>query len=82
MSRNCDVSIVLGDYLSSNSKRLYDNLKQKNDEVYFIEKPDDLSKIINNIKDKNKVMLVSSASTPSFIEDSVKNMLIKLGSSG
>ena len=82
VSRNCDVSIVLGDYLSSNSKRLYDNLKQKNDEVYFIEKPDDLSKIINNIKDKNKVMLVSSASTPSFIEDSVKNMLIKLGSSG
>ncbi len=68
-------AIVVGDYLSSNSRRLFDKLKKIKDQIFFIEKPQDINLIIDKIKDEKKIMVVSSSSTPSFIENKIINIL-------
>ncbi len=71
-------AIVIGDYLSSNSQRLFTNIKKITDDVFFIEKLDDLKNIVDKIKNEKRIMVVSSSSTPSFIEKEIIDFLSKI----
>jgi 4-hydroxy-3-methylbut-2-enyl diphosphate reductase len=65
-----DAAFVIGDEISSNAKRLYSTLKQ-NGRVYFIHSAADLRTTTFPFKDWRSVMVVSSASTPDYIEAEV-----------
>lgn len=71
-------AIVIGDRLSSNSQRLFNKLKKINNDVFFIEKKSDLENILNNIKNDKEIIVVSSSSTPSFIEKEIIDFLAKI----
>lgn len=71
-------TIVIGDKLSSNSQRLFMKLKNINENTFFIENKNDLLKIVDKIKYEKSIMIVSSSSTPSFIENEIAEFLSKI----
>ncbi len=75
MKKNKLKAIVIGDILSSNSQRLYKKLKEINEDVFFVEQKEDIYKFIDKIKSEKKIMVVSSSSTPSFIENQIVDLL-------
>lgn len=68
-------AIVIGDKLSSNSLRLFSKLKEVNNKIFFIENKEDLNNIMDEIKEEKEIMVVSSSSTPSFIEKEIIEIL-------
>ncbi|MFP4384212.1 MAG: 4-hydroxy-3-methylbut-2-enyl diphosphate reductase [Spirochaetia bacterium] len=77
LQASADAAFVIGDEISSNAKRLYNTLKQAG-KVYFIHSVDDLRIRQFPFKDWKKVMVVSSASTPDYIEAEVISFLQSL----
>jgi|GEM_PF-747028 4-hydroxy-3-methylbut-2-enyl diphosphate reductase len=79
-AKDTDLIIIIGDYSSSNSIKLYNFLKKLNHNSIFLENPDDIYQKINEINNLNKniitkIMIVSSSSAPSFLEDkTIKNL--------
>lgn len=71
-------AIVIGDKLSSNSQRLFLRLKTVNEDIFFIENINDLEKILDKIEKEEKILVVSSSSTPSFIENEIIKFLEKI----
>ncbi|MGL4561278.1 MAG: 4-hydroxy-3-methylbut-2-enyl diphosphate reductase [Brevinema sp.] len=69
-----DFTIVIGDPHSSNSKKLYQMLK-KDDTVIFTQNLVHLKEIKQNWDHINKVLVVSSTSTPVFIEKEIVEYL-------
>ncbi|MGL4387958.1 MAG: 4-hydroxy-3-methylbut-2-enyl diphosphate reductase [Brevinema sp.] len=69
-----DFTIVIGDSHSSNSKKLYQMLK-KDDTVLFTQNLHHLKEIKNAWDGINRVLVVSSTSTPKFIEQEIVDYL-------
>lgn len=62
LAANCDVILVVGDRSSSNTNKLFDLCKAKNDATYFIGSLADLKQI--NFPRSGRVGIVAGASTP------------------
>lgn len=78
LQQEVDFSIVIGDPNSSNSKKLYNILKQASDQTIFIKNLSHLrqeKKCWDNI---HKVLVVSSTSTPRYIEQEIVEYLEQL----
>ncbi|MBN2443391.1 MAG: 4-hydroxy-3-methylbut-2-enyl diphosphate reductase [Spirochaetales bacterium] len=67
----CDVSFVIGDPLSSNARKLYQRLLAASENVHFIEDAEMLKALSLPLSRYASALVVSSASTPVFIEDEV-----------
>jgi len=75
MQKQAEISFVIGDKLSSNANKLYKTLKRKNKNVFFIEDIKELKSLNLCLANYNIALVVSSASTPMFVE---KNILAYL----
>ncbi|OHD10743.1 MAG: 4-hydroxy-3-methylbut-2-enyl diphosphate reductase [Spirochaetes bacterium GWB1_36_13] len=70
-----DVSFVIGDPMSSNSKKLFNLLQKNHPETYFIEDLQALLELKLDLKKFHQAQVVSSSSTPDFIEKEVIHYL-------
>ncbi|MBN2531312.1 MAG: 4-hydroxy-3-methylbut-2-enyl diphosphate reductase [Spirochaetales bacterium] len=75
LQKSCDVSFVIGDTLSSNAHKLYQRLSKHSDNVHFIEDAGMLKSLTIPLQDYHSALVVSSASTPVFIENEVCRFL-------
>ncbi|MCQ2524943.1 MAG: 4-hydroxy-3-methylbut-2-enyl diphosphate reductase [Lachnospiraceae bacterium] len=71
LSQDCDVMIVIGDKLSSNSRKLYEICSSKCSRTYFVETVDDLKGILGNSVES--IGITAGASTPKYIIEEVQN---------
>ena len=76
--KQCDVGFVLGDPLSSNAKKLYQRLSAAFHNVHFIEDLEMLQSLSLPLQHYHSALVVSSASTPNFIEKEVRLFLEQL----
>lgn len=72
LSQKCEAVVVIGDRLSSNSKRLADVAKKYCDNVFFVQNVSELSHELDKF---NVVGVTAGASTPACIIKEVVNML-------
>lgn len=76
--KDADAIIVVGDQVSSNSKRLYEIAKTFHQDS-FVYMVSDVSELpIEQLKNKNHIAISSGASTPSNVIDEIYNVLISL----
>ncbi len=75
LQKQADISFVIGDKLSSNASKLFHLLYEADEHTYFIQNLEDLKSRNINLTDINKALIVSSASTPDFIEYEIKEYL-------
>jgi 4-hydroxy-3-methylbut-2-enyl diphosphate reductase len=69
LRKNADVTFVVGDKISANASKLYRLLSaEPGTPVYFVEDLAELASLRLDLPPGGKALLVSSASTPSFIE--------------
>ncbi|GAB4364091.1 MAG: 4-hydroxy-3-methylbut-2-enyl diphosphate reductase [Spirochaetales bacterium] len=73
-----DVTFVIGDRLSSNATRLYKTLRSLTPEVHFISTLEDLKSLGLDFSRWNTIQVVSSSSTPAFIEVEIVSYLESL----
>ncbi|MGL5253935.1 MAG: 4-hydroxy-3-methylbut-2-enyl diphosphate reductase [Brevinema sp.] len=73
LQKQADATVVIGDPHSSNSKKLFNILKEANEKTFFIRTAQDIPSL--PLDDVQTIMLVSSTSTPRFIEDAVHKAL-------
>jgi len=66
-----DVSFVVGDKHSSNANKLYRRLQETGEPCYFIRDLDELKALSLPLRDYKSAQVVSSSSTPSFIEKKI-----------
>ena len=71
LQKDVDFTIVIGDPTSSNSKKLYNILKNASEKTIFIQNLKHLQEQKNSWVDIKKVLVVSSTSTPLFIEKEI-----------
>jgi 4-hydroxy-3-methylbut-2-enyl diphosphate reductase len=71
LQKNADISIVIGDRLSSNAHNLFQALSRHKENVYLIEDVKALDAAAIPPGKYKKALVVSAASTPSFIEREV-----------
>lgn len=64
-----DATVVLGDKESSNAMKLFNNLHKINKKTYFASSTEELLKISEVLGDAESIQIVSSSSTPKFVED-------------
>jgi 4-hydroxy-3-methylbut-2-en-1-yl diphosphate reductase len=68
LQKNADITIVVGDRMSANANKLFDILKKNNDRTFFVKNIAHLTEL-GPISDGDKsALVVSSSSTPGFIE--------------
>ena len=76
--KDVDAIIVVGDQVSSNSKRLFEIAKAFHQDA-FVYMVSDVSELpLNELKNKNHIAISSGASTPSDVIDEIYNCLISL----
>ncbi|MBP7901284.1 MAG: 4-hydroxy-3-methylbut-2-enyl diphosphate reductase [Spirochaetes bacterium] len=68
-----DATIVLGDKESSNAMKLFNNLLERNENTYFASSTEELLNISKIIGNAESIQIVSSSSTPKFVEDEAIN---------
>ena len=73
-----DVTFVVGDRLSSNATKLYNTLRSQSPHVYFIGSLEDLKALKLDYSRWNTVQVVSSSSTPAFVEKEIVSYLESL----
>lgn len=73
-----DVTFVVGDKLSSNATKLYNTLRSRTSQVYFIGTLEDLKSLGLDFSKWNTVQVVSSSSTPAFVEKEIVSYLESL----
>ena len=71
LSSICEVMIVIGDKLSSNSRKLYEICQSKCKMTYFVETVDDLKGILD--QSVESIGITAGASTPKYIIEEVQN---------
>ena len=76
--KDVDAIIVVGDQVSSNSKRLFEIAKATHQNIYIamVSSKDELD--IDELRNKNHIAISSGASTPSDVIDDIYNLLITL----
>lgn len=75
LQKETDVSFVIGDRLSANANKLYKRLSADKREVHFIEDRRELEALGLPLTRYRRALVVSSASTPGFIEKDVVDFL-------
>ena len=75
LQKKADISFVVGDRLSSNANKLFNILKSADERVFFIKDLDDLLGLKLDYRGVENAMIVSSASTPEFIEKEIVEYL-------
>ncbi|SFB73801.1 4-hydroxy-3-methylbut-2-enyl diphosphate reductase [Brevinema andersonii] len=75
LQKDSDFTIVIGDPHSSNSKKLYTILKEADNNTIFVRNLDDLNNQKTDWQNINTVLVVSSTSTPQFIEQEIVRYL-------
>ncbi len=78
LQEQADITFVVGDKLSSNANKLFNILEEKSKKVYFISDLPGLVSLKPPLKECKRALLVSSASTPQFIEDEIREYLESL----
>lgn len=78
LQKEVDVTFVIGDKKSSNTKKIFDVLKNENQDTYFVEDLDSLIGLNLPLKKYNKAQIVSSSSTPAFIDSEIVEYLEKI----
>ncbi|MDK2817834.1 MAG: 4-hydroxy-3-methylbut-2-enyl diphosphate reductase [Spirochaetota bacterium] len=78
LQKDVDFTIVIGDPTSSNSKKLYAILKKASKNTIFIQNLIHLQQQGMSWNNINKVLVVSSTSTPLFIEKEIVDYLEKI----
>jgi 4-hydroxy-3-methylbut-2-enyl diphosphate reductase len=73
-----DVTFVVGDRLSSNANKLYDVLKRNNEGTYMVQDLSELTKLDLNLRTCRAAQVVSSSSTPTFVEQEIIQYLTTL----
>ena len=76
--KNVDAIIVVGDQVSSNSKRLFEIAKSFHKDAFVCMVSDVNELPLENLKNKNHIAISSGASTPSDVIDIIYNRLISL----
>ena len=78
LQKDVQISFVIGDRLSSNATKLFTRLYNSDTNTYFIEDLIELKKLKINLSSFDSALVVSSASTPSFVEKEVVEYLESL----
>ncbi len=76
LQEKADITFVIGDRISANANELYRKLKDNNRNTYFVE---DLAHLVSlglPLKNCNAALVVSSSSTPPFIEKETVDYLL------
>ena len=76
INKDCDLIIIVGDKMSSNSLKLYDIAKDNfpNSQVLMVHDLEDLKRY--NIEGKKKAAISSGASTPNYIVEEIHQYLL------
>ena len=69
LQNKVNATIVLGDKESSNAMKLFNNLLERNKNTYFASSTEELLQISRVIGNAESIQIVSSSSTPKFVED-------------
>lgn len=75
LQKEADVSFVIGDHISSNANKLYQKLRDGNDRTYLIQDLKELKTLQIPLSRYRTALIVSSASTPEFVEQEVTDYL-------
>jgi 4-hydroxy-3-methylbut-2-enyl diphosphate reductase len=78
LQAGADITFVIGDRISANANELYSKLKDKNANTYFIENLDELKALGLTLQDCRAALVVSSSSTPPFVEKETVDYLLAL----
>ena len=78
LQKEVDFTVVIGDPTSSNSKKLYNILKNASEKTIFIQNLKHLQEQKTSWLDIKKILVVSSTSTPLFIEKEIVTYLENL----
>jgi 4-hydroxy-3-methylbut-2-en-1-yl diphosphate reductase len=76
LQKKSDVTFVIGDHISANANKLYQILKANSENTYFIENLNELTGLKLPLKSFKSALVVSSSSTPEFIEKDVIEHLL------
>jgi (E)-4-hydroxy-3-methyl-but-2-enyl pyrophosphate reductase len=75
LQRNVDITIVVGDRMSANANKLFDILRKHNDRTFFVKNLAHLKAIDPLSAGDTSALVVSSSSTPGFIEQEIVSYL-------
>jgi 4-hydroxy-3-methylbut-2-enyl diphosphate reductase len=75
LQKDADITFVLGDRLSANANKLFKTLQENREETFFVENLKELLALPLQIKQYKSALVVSSSSTPEFIEREVVEYL-------
>jgi 4-hydroxy-3-methylbut-2-enyl diphosphate reductase len=75
MQKEVEVIFVVGDKKSSNAAKLYERMKENGASCYFIEDREELEKLDLPLHSYRKALVVSSSSTPDFVEREITEYL-------
>ncbi|MEM5948487.1 4-hydroxy-3-methylbut-2-enyl diphosphate reductase [Spirochaetia bacterium 38H-sp] len=73
LQQDVDASLVIGDHSSSNASKLYELLREKSENTWFITCLDDLIAIEQHLEQVKRLQIVSSSSTPKSQEKEIIN---------
>ena len=73
-----DASIVIGDNESSNAVKLFNKILEQGKNVFFVSSLEDIIKIQSDLSGLKAVQVVSSSSTPDFLENEIVEYIKKL----
>ncbi len=71
LQEETDISFVIGDPMSSNASKLFSILKEADEATWFIQDAEELKKLNLDFSGCKSALVVSSASTPDFVEKEV-----------
>ncbi len=77
IQKKVDITIVIGDPLSSNANKLYSILRSRDRSTYFVQDLDHLIEMDLPLHTFSTAQVVSSASTPEFVEGEIISYLQK-----
>jgi len=71
LQEKVDVTFVVGDRLSSNANKLYEVLNKNNERTYMVQDLSELSDLALDLRACRSAQVVSSSSTPTFVEQEI-----------
>ncbi len=78
LQKNCDVTFVVGDRISSNANKLFEILQASGAETHFVENLADLRSRGLELSRYRDALVVSSSSTPDFVEREIVDYLLSI----
>lgn len=83
LQKNSEITVVIGDRISSNANKLYEILKKSGEktgqETVFVSSLEELLKKGMKLEKFRSALVVSSSSTPEFVEKELVDYLLKTG---